>query len=369
MAPSWESTIPLARPALGDDESRAADRVLRSGRLVLGPENVRFEEQLATLTGRAHAVCVTSGTTALELVLWALDLGPKRGRPTPELLVPAAGFPAAANAALRMGAVPIPVDIDPHAWTMDTAAAAAAIGPATVALVSVDTFGLVAEAEPLRQLVADAGIALIDDAACSLGGRDSAGVPGGGYGVAGSLSFHPRKVITTGEGGAVVCDDSELAETLRQLRNQGQSFGPDGRRFARVGSNARLGEMAAAIGCVQLGRLDALLRERALLVAGYRERLGEQRAAGALTWQDGGETARSAHQTFAVQLAPDRDRDAVQRRLAEAGIESGPAVFALHWLDSFGQLPGMSDRRLPVAEALHRRGLALPLFPGMRSAE
>lgn len=356
-----DAIIPLARPAIGEAEISAVSRALLSGRLVMGRENQRFEAALANLSGRAHAVCLSSGTTALELALWAL--GVSTGD---EVLVPAAGFPAAANAALRLGAMPVPVDIEPPGWTMDVGAAAQAVTGATRAVVSIDMLGVVAEAEPLRALCADAGLMLVDDAACALGGCDSRDNAGGGYGVVGTFSFHPRKLITTGEGGAVVCDDADLAAKLCALRNQGQTA-PG--QFAYAGTNARMGELGAALGCAQIDKLGRLLGERKLLVDGYRERLAPLRRAGTLSWQEAPGEARPAHQTFAVLLAPGVDRERVRARLRARGIESGVAAFAMSRLDSFAALPSVAGRRFPVAEALHERGLALPLFAGMRSTE
>lgn len=386
---SNDETIPLARPAMTDVEVRAAERVLRSGWLVLGPENRRFEARLAEYTGRRHAVAVTSGSVALELSLWAQaesdwpglavrrsigtasdwrDVG--RDRP-PEVLVPAAGFPAAVNAAVRMGAKVVAVDIDPATWTMDMAQAARAVTDATWALVSIDMFGQVAESRPICELAERAGIHVIDDAACSLGGFDASGVAGGGYGALATLSFHPRKVMTTGEGGAILCDDDELAACLRQLRNQGQA----GRGvFARAGTNARLGEIAAAIGSAQLDRMPAMLRERRLLVRGYHERLASLRARELFDWQTWHEDAQPAHQTFAVILAENlpggTTRAQVQAKMRERAIETGVAGFSLNRLQVCArEMPDIARGRFPVAEAMDERGLALPLFSGMRSAD
>jgi perosamine synthetase len=366
MASPNDDRIPLARPAIGAAEHEAVAAVLESGRLVLGPENQRFEAALASAAGRRHAVCVSSGTTALELSLWAL--GGAAGGPGGEVLVPAGGFPAAAHAVLRMGARPVLVDIDAGDWTMDLDAARAALTPNTRALISIDTLGVVAEAAPLEALCREAGIALIADAACSLGGADSQGRPGGGYGALAIYSFHPRKVITTGEGGAVLCDDDGLAESVRALRHIGQTA-PG--RFAWPGTNARLPEMAAAMGCVQMERLDAMLRERRLLCEGYRERLAGLHRAGKLSWQEARPGARPAHQTFAVLIADHArlpSRDQVRAYLADAGIESQIAIYAQHRLDSVRPaVPAAA--RFPVAEAVAERGLALPLYIGMRSAQ
>jgi perosamine synthetase len=364
MASERDDRIPLARPAIGDVEHAAVARVLESGRLVLGPENLRFEATLAAAAARRHAVCVSSGTTALELALWALG----GLSPGDEVLVPAGGFPAAAHAVLRAGGRPVLVDIDGRDWTMDLGAARAALTPRTRALISIDTLGLVAEAAPLEALCADAGIALIADAACSLGGADSQGRPGGGYGVLATFSFHPRKVITTGEGGAVLCDDDALAGALRTLRHQGMAAPGV---FARPGTNARLPELAAAIGSAQMARLDAMLRERTLLCEGYHQRLAGLQRAGKLSWQEASPDARPAHQTFAVQIAAHArlpGRDQVRAYLDDAGIESQVAIYAMHQLDSVR--PAVpAGARFAVAEAVADRGLALPLYVGMRSAQ
>jgi len=360
--------IPLARPSIGDAEIAAAERALRSGRLVLGPENQRFEAALAERTGRAHAVAVASGTAALELGLWSLGIGAGD-----EVLVTAFGFAAAANAVARCGAVPVPVDVDSLTWNLDLESIRAALTARTRAIVSIDQLGLVAESAPLMRLAAEHGIPVIDDASCGLGGTDSAGVPGGGYGRLGTLSFHPRKLVTTGEGGAVVCDDPELAECLRQLRNHGQA-GPG--VFRRIGTNARLGEAAAAVGCVQLARLDDMLSERRALAAAYCERLASLRDAGTISWQVSTAGAKHAYQTFAIVLPDGCVREQVIRRLAARGIEVGAATYAFHRLDSFvgggkpeAEQPAGTRRPAPISDELHERGLALPLFVGMRPAE
>jgi perosamine synthetase len=389
--------IPLARPSILEAEIHAVERVMRSGRLFTGPENQRFETMLAAVCGREHAICVTSGAAALELALWALWESDARARAASaprEVLVPAAGFPAAANAVLRLGLRPVAVDIAPDSWTMDAGAAERAITSATWALISIDSFGQVAEIEPLRALCAGAGIHLINDAACSLGALDSRGQGGGSYGVMATLSFHPRQVITTGEGGAVLCDDPDLADTLRQIRDQGQSAPGC---FVRAGTSARLSETAAALGMIQLQRLDAMLRERALLVQGYHQRLDALRQAGALSWQAWLPEARPAHQSFAVMLGENAARNSdqttdqnsdqntdqnsvrnvdhpdvrsrVRQHLSARGIETAVAAYSLHRLQARAALPGIAQQRCPVADALHDRGLALPLFVGMRSAE
>lgn len=347
--------IPLARPPVGEAEIVAAERALRSGRLTMGPEIERFEALLAARTGRRHAIAVSSGTAALELALWALGIDGG------EVALTAFGFPAAANAIRLRGARPVPIEVDPASWNLDPAALRRATGPAIRAIVSIDQLGLPAEAAPL--LAAAGAVPVIDDAACALGGADSRGAPGGGYGVLATLSFHPRKIVTTGEGGAVLTDDEALAAVVRELRNHGQA-GPG--RFVRVGSNARMTEVGAAIGCAQLERLDAMLAERRMLADGYRRRLAKLVAGERISLQEGPPGAMHAYQTFAVRLAAGLDRGAIAGRLIERGIECGPATYAFH------RLPSHADAArgpLPAADALHDRALALPLYLGMRSAE
>ncbi len=360
MSNSSGRRIPLARPAIGDAEVSAAERALRSGRLVIGGENQQFERGLAAVTGRRHAIAVASGTAALELTLWGLGI-----TAGDEVLIPAFGFVAAANAVARQGAVPVPIDIEAESWNVDVAALTAAVGEATRAIISIDQLGLVAEAEPLLAIAESAGLVLIEDAACALGGRDRQGVRGGGYGRAATLSFHPRKVITTGEGGAITCDDDDLAARLRALRNHGQV----GRgEFVCVGTNARLGEPAAAIGNTQLARMEAMVTERRLLAEGYHERLAGLRAADLLSWQVAPADAVHTYQTFAVLLHEGCDRDRVRHHCEANEIEVGPATYAFHRLGSHVRVDRTAGN-LRVADALHDRGLALPLYVGMRSSD
>ncbi len=357
--PKDRGPIPLARPSIDDGELAAAERVLRSGRLSNGPEGARFESLLASACGREQAVCVSSGTAALELAFRALELTPGE-----RVLIASFGFPAAAHAALSMGAIPVPVDADPITWTPDLEDATRAWQPGTRFLVTIDALGAVCSASAWRRWAEERSVQWISDAACGFGGIDEEGRPAGAGGAMATLSFHPRKVITTGEGGALVCADGKRADLLRQLRNLGQLGGG---QFGTVATNARLAEVSAALGCAQMARLPAMLSERRMLADGYRRRLAPMREAGRLSWQEVRGNAVHAYQTFAVQLAADIERQAVIAAFAEAGIESTVATYAFH------RIPVLAERSearaLPVADALHDRGLALPLYLGMRSAE
>jgi dTDP-4-amino-4,6-dideoxygalactose transaminase len=352
-----EHLIPLARPAVGDAEAAALARVLASGRYVAGAENAQLETALAARCGRRHALTTSSGTAALELVLWALGIGAGD-----EVLVAAFGFPAAANAISAAGAIPIAVDVERTTWNIDLADARRRAGARARALVSIDQFGLVTETEPLRRVATELGLDIIGDSACAVGARDSGGIAGGGYGRAAILSFHPRKVMTTGEGGAILSDDDALVGVLRELRNHGQSA-PG--QFVRCGTNARLSEFHAALGRVQLERLEAMLAERRRLAAGYLERLHRLCERERIEVQRVPRGAEHSYQTFAVLLAAGVARDQVRASLGAAGIESGPGTYAFHRLPPFAA----PARSLPIADALHERSLALPLYIGMRAPE
>ena len=350
------TTIPLARPSITSAELSATARVLSSGRLVRGPENEAFEQGLGSVTQRSHAVAVASGTCALELALWGLGIGA-----ADEVAIATFGFVAAANAAARLGATVVPVDVRADTWNIDTEDLCRRVTPRTKAVISIDQLGLATDSLQIERAAEAFGLTVISDAACGLGSIDGNGRPGGSAGRVATLSFHPRKLITTGEGGAVLTNDDVLAQRVRELRNHGQAQSGE---FRRVGTNGRLAEASAAMGRVQLERMPAMLQERRLLANGYRERLAPLQASGRLSWQETPSGAMHSFQTFAVLLNERFERTDVFAHLTAGDIESGPATYAFHRLK-----PHLGASALPVADALHDRGLALPLYVGMRSAE
>jgi dTDP-4-amino-4,6-dideoxygalactose transaminase len=352
-------TIPLARPALGAAEVAAVARVLASGQLTQGAETPAFEAALAAVTGRRHAVAVASGTAALDLALRALEVAPGQ-----RVAVAGFGFPAAANLLQQRGAEVVLVDVDPASWTIDLVRLEAALASGVTLVVAIDQLGLATPAAAVEALARASGATVLGDAACGLGACDADGRPGGALGTLAILSFHPRKCITTGEGGAVLCDDARLAARLAALRNHGQQA-PG--QFVEPGVNARLGELGAALGRVQLERLAVLVAERGALAQRYQEALAGPVARGRLALQAVPPGARHAWQTFAVLLAADCARERVRAALLQRGIASGPATYAAHRLPWFAAR--VAPEALPVAEALHQRALALPLYPGLRPEE
>jgi perosamine synthetase len=299
----------------------------------MGPKVEQFEAELARATETGHAVAVSSGTAALHLALLALGVGPGD-----EVLVPAYTFPATANVVAFTGARPVLIDVD--AETMNFDPERLAPGPKTKAVIPVHLFGRPAPVERLPD-----GPAVLEDAAGALGAKRK-GNACGSLGAVGCLSFHPRKIVTTGEGGAVVSDDSELADAVRMLRHHGWQP-PEWRDMPRPGLNYRLSDLLCAVGITQVRRLDELLAARARLAAAYAERLNDVVQTPAV---DEGDV--HGWQAYVIQL---ERRDEVLAALREEGIEAQIGTYALHRLTAYhdqGPFPG--------ADRCYERALALP---------
>jgi perosamine synthetase len=340
--------IRLARPDVGAEEAAAVAEVLDGGVLTMGPKVAEFESELARVCQRPHAVAVSSGTAALHLAVLALDIGEGD-----EVLVPAYTFPATANVVALAGARPVLVDVDPGTMNLDPARVETAVTKRTRAVLAVHLFGRPLDWEALGSVVPPP-VALIEDAAGALGARRR-GRPCGGLGLAGCLSFHPRKIVTTGEGGAVVCADEQLADAVRRLRHHG--IEPRGDFDIRLpGLNYRLSDVLCAIGIPQVRRLDELLAARRRVAEAYAERLVD---VAELPSAENGDT--HGWQAYVVRLAR---RDDVLRALREHGIEAQIGTYALHRLSAYrdqGSFPG--------ADQCFERALALPLHSGVSEAD
>jgi dTDP-4-amino-4,6-dideoxygalactose transaminase len=353
--------IPIAKPYLGEAELAALAGPVRDGWLVQGPRVAEFERRFAAVVGAEHAVATTSCTTALHVAVAALRAGPGD-----EVVVPAFTWVATANAVAYTGATPVLCDIALDTYNLDPDALAAAITPRTVGIVPVHLFGRLAEPATLAR----AGLWIVEDAACAFGAR-RAGVHAGRWGAAGCFSFHPRKSITTGEGGMLVTGDAELAGLARALRDHGGTR-PDHARhasdrpwvmgeYAELGFNYRMTDLQGALGCAQLDRADWLLAERARLAGAYTDALAE------LAWLrtpkvPAGET--HGWQSY-VCLYTGEDREGLMRRLQAGGVSTRAGTLALHQTALYRQ----PDAAFPAAAEAARRTLALPLYPGLTDAE
>jgi len=357
-ASEQEEHIPLARPVLGQAEERAAIEVLRSGRLSLGPRTEQFERAFAARVGAAYASAVSSGTGGLHLALRAA--GVSAGD---EVVTSPFSFVASANAALYEGARPVFADIDPVTLNLDPAAAAAAVSERTTALLPVHVFGYPADMAAFEDLASRHELAIVEDACEALGAVHADGRPVGGRGHLAVFGFYANKQLTTGEGGMVVHDDAALKRRIDSERNQGRAADMGSLEHDRMGFNYRLAEVSAAIGSVQLERLEVMLAARDWLARWYREALSVIEGV-ELPCPDADGNARGWF-VFVVQLPRDADREETVRALAAAGIESKPYLPAIHLLSYYRERFGHRPGEFPVCEDVAARSLALPFFPGM----
>lgn len=347
--------IPLIKPDIQFDE--VADdiaSILASGRLTQGAFVERFEAVVAARVGVPHAVATTSATTALHLALVAAGVGAGD-----EVILSDFTFPATVNVVLQVGARPVLVDCG-LGFALDPDAVRAAVTSRTRALMPVDPFGQPAPMRQLEDLALERDLVLVEDAACALGSA-VAGRPCGAWGAAGCFSFHPRKVVTTGEGGMVTTRDAALAERLRRLRTHGAAPGAVGMVFTDAGFNYRLSEIQAALGLAQLRRFDQIIADRRRVAASYDGRL---RDLPGVTVPAPVTDEEWSFQSYVVVLDPDIDRDGVIAHLRERGIESTLGTYAVHAqpvMRSFGYAPG----DLPRSYANQQQSLTLPLPPRM----
>jgi perosamine synthetase len=334
VVPPEGADVRLAWPDVGAEEAAAVAEVLETGQLTMGPTVAEFEAELARACGVEHAVAVSSGTAALHLAVLALGVGPGD-----EVIVPAYTFPATANVVALAGARPVLADVDPQTFNLDPAKVE--LGPRTKAIVPVHLFGRPARLEGLPE-------PLLEDAAGALGARYR-GRPCGGLGAAGCLSFHPRKIVTTGEGGAVTTNDAELAERVRSYRHHGWSPSDRYNDIPSGAFNYRLSDLLCAVGIPQVRRLEQLVAARERVAAGYAERLAGLPVR--LPTADEGD--RHGWQAYVVQL--DR-RDEAMARLRASGIQCQIGTYALHRLSAY-----RDQGRFPGADVCFERALALPL--------
>ncbi len=334
--------IRLGDPGLGEAELAEVAEVFESGMLTTGPKVAELEAEIARACETAHAVAVSSGTAALHLAVLAFGL-----EPGDEVLVPAYTFPATANVVALAGLRPVLVDVDPE--TMNVDPARIEVGSRTKLLLGVHLFG-----RPLR-LHELPDLPLLEDAAGALGARYR-GRACGGLGVAGCLSFHPRKIVTTGEGGAVTTSDDGFADTVRRLRNHGwRSLSPPD--MPAPGLNYRLSDILCAVGLPQVRRLDELLAARTRIAAGYTDRLAHLPVL--LPRADEGDT--HGWQAYVIQID---DRDRVLAELRAEGIEAQIGTYAL---DRLGAYPDQGG--FPGATRVFERALALPFHTRLSESD
>jgi perosamine synthetase len=361
--------IPITKPCFGPEEAEAARAAVESGWVSQGPKVAEFERAVARYCDTTEAVAVSNCTTALHLALVVLGVG--QGD---EVICPSMSFIATANAIRHAGATPVFADVDPQTYNLDPDAAEVAITARTKAIMPVHQIGLPADIDRFKTIGQRHGIKVFEDAACAIGSRYK-GRPIGGHTEMACFSFHPRKVITTGEGGMITTNNPEYAQRLRLLRQHGMSV-PDTVRHAAtrviteeyvcLGYNYRMTDVQAAIGIEQMKRLDWIVERRKELAARYTTAFSDH------PWLRPPHVPPFADfnfQTYAVQLTDDAPlgRDELMQHLLDAGIATRRGIMLSHREPAYKghELPNL----LPQSESASARTLLLPLYPQMTIEE
>ncbi|MDP3699464.1 MAG: DegT/DnrJ/EryC1/StrS family aminotransferase [Hylemonella sp.] len=362
--------IPISLPVTGEEEWQATREPLMTGWLTSGPKVREFEQLFAQRHQVKHALAVTSATTALHLALVALGVGPGD-----EVVVPAFTWVSTANVVEYCGAKVVLVDVNPETFNIDPADLRRRITPRTRAIIPVHLFGLCADMDAIRAIAGD--IPLVEDGACAAGAayRD---VPAGGLGAIGCFSFHPRKSITTGEGGMVTTNDDRLAEVIGMLRNHGASVSEEQRHlgprpyilpeFNMLGYNYRMTDLQGAVGVVQMKKLDTFIDERDRWAKYYNQELAE------ISWlRTPSHTPAYRHGwqsyvTLVDQAKAPMARNEIMEQLQAQGISTRPGTHAVHMLAYYRNKYKLKPSDYPGAQIANDCSMAIPLHNRM-SAE
>lgn len=364
--------VPVTRPLTGAKEQEAVASVIESGWLTQGPKVTEFEQALANYLGAQHVVATSNCTTALHLALMLLDI-----KPGDEVIVPSYTWIATANVVRITGAAPVFADIDLDTFNVSASTIEAVITKRTRAVMPVHQFGLPADLDRVMEVAEHYKLPVIEDAACAIGSRYK-NTPIGSLGNLTCFSFHPRKVITTGEGGALVTDDSDLAARARVLLNHGASVSDLikhkagtveallAEEFNEVGYNYRMTNMQGALGVVQMERLEEILALRRGLARRYSEAFSNSPY---IVVPHGPDFAQPNWQSYALRISDNcpAPRNAIAQSLLDAGIACRPAYMACHLQPAYREL--YPKLILPNTEKALETVLILPLYPQMTEME
>lgn len=363
-------SIPVARPNIGSEEEEAVLQVLRSGWLSQGPRVAEFERKFAEYVGAKHAVAVSSCTTALHLAFVAAGIG--RGD---EVICPSLSFIATANSIRYVGAIPVFVDIDPLTYNLDPARIESAITPRTRAILAVHQIGLPADLNKISEIARRRNLLVIEDAACAIASEYHGARIGLPHSFLACFSFHPRKILTTGEGGMVTTSDEKVASRIRHLRQHAMNTSDLARHqsqkvmletYDEVGFNFRMTDMQAAVGIVQLGRVDNFISRRRALAQRYSESLSRL---GWLTPPHEPSYARHNFQSYMARLTKDApiSRDELMQRLLNRGIATRRGIMASHRESPYRD--ERWERTLPHTNAIADECIILPLYHEMSETD
>jgi perosamine synthetase len=373
--------IPITKAWFDEAEETAVLGPLRSGWVVQGPQVAEFERQFGAFLGADHAIATTSATTALHLAMVAMGV-----KPGDEVIVPAFTWVATANVVIYQGGTPVFCDIDLATFNLDVSQVAAKITDRTVGIIPVHLFGLCADMGPLKALAAKQGLWLVEDAACGFGASID-GQQAGTFGEVGAFSFHPRKSITTGEGGMITTQSADVAKLCRSLRDHGASRTDLARHegkqsfllaeYDHVGYNYRMTDIQGAMGVAQMGKAERILAGRRRWAKAYDDAIRP------LTWLDApvvptgyahGYQAyvclfRPEEPTLANVAALHERRNTLMAKLEGQGIATRQGTHAVHLQSYFARTYHLRPEDFPNATLADRLSLALPLYPQMTDGE
>jgi len=344
--------IKLAKPYILERAIDKATEVIRSGNLVQGKYVEEFENALCNYLNVKNAVVVSSGTAALHLALLVLDI--KKGD---EVIVPAFTFPATANVVEIVGAKPIFVDINLSDFCIDTSKIEEKITSRTKAIIPVHEFGQAAKMDDIMNIARKYNLKIVEDAACALG-AEFENKKVGTFGELGCFSFHPRKAITTGEGGVIVTNNDKLAEKLKILRNHGISYKDGKVDFIAAGLNYRMTDFQAALGLIQLAEIDNIIEQRIRIANLYDDKLSSNNK---IKIPFKYKNRKAIYQTYHIIISDKINRDKLIKKLKENGIETNLGAQALPCLTYYKNKYNLRKNDFPNALKAYKKGLALPI--------
>ncbi len=367
MDTTTKRNIPISLPMTGQEEWEALKEPIFSGWITQGPKVKEFEDLFAKRHNVKHALAVTSCTTALHLALVAL--GVKEGD---EVIVPAFTWVSTANAVMYCGATPVFIDIDPVTFNIDTEQLKSKLTDKTKAIIPVHLFGLCADVDKIKEIAPD--LKIVEDGACAAGSALE-GNPAGSLGDIGCFSFHPRKSVTTGEGGMLTTNDDELADRLNKLRNHGASISEEQRHkgprpyilpeFDMVGYNYRMTDLQGAVGVVQIQKLDTFIDERSKWAQFYHDQFRDIDWIRTPEYSDRYKHGWQSYVLFIDESKAPKTRNEIMEYLQAEGVSTRPGTHAVHMLGFYSKTFDIKPEDFPGAYAANEYSMSIPLHNKM----